>query len=261
MFHKRKNITADLPVTHDFNIENLVVSGASFTYNNSEQHACTWPYYLKILGNFKKILDCSLPGAGNFHIAHSLQWNLGCWPVDPDKSLVVVMWSNNTFDDTICALKHLNQYPFQHYYTELVCTALSGGSDPESYGNVHEQFKKIADIKDNYSRSIENFLYITGIWAWLKQKGYRAVFLDYSDKTIPSRSHDIDIKKYLPKMAQSELDSILTKHLNLYNFAVKKNLLSDDDYHPHTEGHLCWTKEILIPLLQQTLREQASVNE
>lgn len=252
MFLERPKINNDfMSVIYDFHVENLIVSGGSFTYNNSEEHACTWPYYLKPFGNFKRVLDCSLPGAGNFHIAHSLQWNLQCWPVDPKKSLVIVMWSSNLHDDTICAEKYLNQYPFRHYYTESVCTALTGGLGPESKGNITNLFKQISDIKDKNSRAVENFLYITGLWAWLQHKGYKAIFLNYMDNKISFENLDIDIAKFLPKHARAELDNIMIDHHNLYNFAIKKDLLTDDEFHPSPDGHLLWTKEVLLPTLKK----------
>jgi hypothetical protein len=253
MFIERPDVEFDNPLQYDFGIKNLIVSGCSFTFNNSNVDACTWPYYLKTLGGFDRVMDSSLPGAGNYHIDTSLRWNLMQKPVDPRDSLVIVMWSGNDRDDFIASIDQLNDYPFRHYYTKNSTTAISGGLDPTAIGNTVLSYKVVSGIKDQSSRSIENFLYITGLYAWLEQQGYKFVFLDYTDKTIPCRSLDFDIRLHLPLFAQKELNRILVKHNNLYNFAVKENFLDDDEYHPKADGHLAWTRKILIPLLQKII--------
>ena len=87
MWHKR-SVPRTFDVQHNFRRQNLVVSGSSFTYNNSNTDACTWPYYLRDLGGFESVYDTSLPGAGNAHIANSLQWSLESNRIDPKHSLV-----------------------------------------------------------------------------------------------------------------------------------------------------------------------------
>ena len=36
----------------------------------------------------------------------------------------------------------------------------------------------------------------------------------------------------------------------LYNWALKNDLLTDDLFHPTPDGHLEWTKKILLPKIQ-----------
>lgn len=236
---------------YDFGYDNLVVSGCSFTYNNSMEHACTWPYYLKDLGNFKAVYDSSLPGAGNYHISHSLQWALTLEKLDPDKTLVVVMWSGNDRDDLICGIDSLNAYPSKHLYQHDVISAITGGSSEESMGNVDDAFEKIKQIKTKKSRSIENYLYIDSLKTWLDQNKFRSVFLDYLDRKIPNRTKDFEIRDYLPDDCVIRLDAIVAKCKDVYSFALKNDLLWEDDFHPTPDGHLEWTRQYLVPLLQK----------
>ena len=237
-------------VVKDFGYQNLVVGGCSFTYNNSESHACTWPYYLKDFGNFKKVYDCSLPGAGNYHISHSLKWALTTEPLDPTDTLVIAMFSGNDRDDVICSTNSLNDYSMRHLYTRHAVSGITGGCDINSKGNTKQGLDCVKHIKDKHSRAIENYLYIDSLKAWLDQKGYKSIFLDYLDRKLPHRTSDFDIREYLPESCIIRLDEIFVACANIYGFALRNNLLSDDDLHPSPDGHLAWTKKCLIPCLE-----------
>jgi hypothetical protein len=110
IFKVRPNIKKQFDTVHNFDIKNLIVGGCSFTYNNHETSAVTWPYYLRDLGGFEQVLDCSLPGAGNSHIADSLQWALEVDRPEPADSLVIVMWSGCDRDDYICPEENIKPY-------------------------------------------------------------------------------------------------------------------------------------------------------
>jgi len=237
------------PIEHNFGYDNLVVSGCSFTHNNSDKDICTWPYYLRELGNFKNVYDCSLPGAGNHHVSQSLQWELVNNQFDPRKTLVVVMWSGNDRDDVICDENVLNQYPMKYQYAPGVVTGITGGSHDEAKGNIKAGID-LKKLKSPRSRAIENFLYINGTKIWLEHHDYRSIFLDYINRSLPNRSLDFDIYDYLPLNCQKKLHDIIDHCTDLYTFCLKNDLLSDDDFHPSPEGHLQWTKKILIPYLK-----------
>lgn len=253
MFARRllieQNTFAFLPI-HDFGYDNLVVSGCSYTYNNSDEHSCTWPYYLKELGNFKTIYDCSLPGAGNYHIAHSLQWDLGEGKLDPKNTFVIVMWSGNDRDDLIGDINVLNDYPMKYCYLPSVSSIITGGSNQDSSPNTKINIKNILDVKNQQSRAVENFLYRDSLKTWLDYHEYSSVFLEYIDRSLPNRTTDFDIRPYLPTVYQKRLDEITSKCLDSYSFCLKNNLLYEDDFHPSADGHLEWTTKILVPFLQ-----------
>jgi hypothetical protein len=250
IFKIRPDLKKQFDTVYNFNFENLVVSGCSFTYNNSDTSAVTWPYYLRDLGGFQTVFDCSMPGAGNSHISDSLIWGLELEPMEPEKTLIIVMWSSADRDDYIAPKKNINNYPFQFHYSQNVMSAITGGIQPNSPVNTIHGLKELSDTKNNESRAIENYLYITKTYQYLKALNYKFVFLDFLQGNIPSRSNHFDIKKYLPNIAKEQVDSMMSNPVNLYEYAVKTDLLCVDDFHPNPDGHLEWTKKILIPHLK-----------
>jgi hypothetical protein len=251
IFKTRPNIQKQFETVHDFGIQNLIVSGCSFTYNNHETSAVAWPYYLRDLGGFEQVLDCSLPGAGNNHIANSLQWAIEVDKPAPDSSLVIVMWSGCDRDDYICSDSNDNkQYPFSFKYTNSVISGICGGSSPQSKGNTIAGLKDLAQTKTLESRSIENYLYINGLWHYLKNLEYRFIFLNFLDGNLPSRTYHFDITKHLPIAPKNQYNSMLTKITDPHTWALKNDLLIDDDFHPSPAGHLDWTQKVLLPKLQ-----------
>lgn len=233
---------------HDFGLKNLIVSGCSFTYNNNE-HLCTWPFYLRDLGNFQEVLDCSLPGAGNAHILWSMQWAITVKEPDPKDSLVVIMWSGNDRDDLICDATNITDYPFRFDYSKSVSSGISGGSDEDSKGNVGSHEWPVRKLKSHRSRAIENFLYVSSLHSWLQTRGFRFVFLKHMNSLIPNRTLDFEIKNFLPQSVANKYSDMMDDVEDLYTWAVKTNQLMEDDFHPTPDGHLSWTKERLLPYL------------
>jgi len=252
MIFKNRNANKQFNTMYNFGIQNLIVSGCSFTYNNHDTVPVAWPYYLRDLGGFNRVLDCSLPGAGNNHISDSLIWGLEIEKPDPATSLVIVMWSGHDRDDYICPKEHINNYPFQFNYSENVMSSITGGNAPESAGNnISDGLKKLSMTKTLESRAIENYLCIAKTYQYLKSLNYRFLFLNFINPTEPvGGTNTFDIKKYLPSTAKQKLDSMITEINDPYHFAVRHNLLDGDKFHPIPHGHLRWTKKVLIPHLQ-----------
>jgi len=249
MIFKTRDIKKQFNTMHDFGIKNLIVSGCSFTYNNHNTVAVTWPYYLRDIGGFEQVLDTSMPGAGNQHIANSLQWAIEIDQPDPADSLVIVMWSGNDRDDYICPIENdNNNYPFTFNYSNKVVSGITGGL--LGRGNTLKGLVDLGKTKSLESRAIENYLYIIGLCNYLTVNKYKFVFLDYIDRSLPSRTKDFDIQEYLPNAAKIKFDNIITKISNPYEWAIKNNLLTSDDFHPSPDGHLSWTKQILLPYLK-----------
>jgi hypothetical protein len=252
MIFKNRNINRQFPIIHNFGIQNLIVSGCSFTYNNHDTVPVAWPYYLKDLGGFNQVLDTSMPGAGNSHISDSLIWGLEIERPDPATSLVIVMWSGHDRDDYICSNEYINNHPENFYYSKNVRSSITGGNAPESAGNnISDGLKKLSMTKTLESRAIENYLYIAKTYQYLKSLNYKFLFLNFINPTEPvGGTNTFDIKKYLPKLAKEKLDLMMTEIVDPYHFAVRHNLLGGDKFHPIPHGHLRWTKKVLIPHLQ-----------
>jgi hypothetical protein len=246
IFKTRPGVKKQFTTIHNFGIKNLVVSGCSFTYNNHETSAVTWPYYLRDLGGFEQVLDCSFPGAGNSHISDSLIWGLEIDQPDPAESLVVVMWSGNDRDDYICPSSNQKFYPFEFKYADHVFAGITSGTHPSNDGNTIKAFKEFSLTKTPESRAIENYLYIVKTAHYLKSQGYKFMFLNFCDPALPSRTQNLDIKQYLQNSAQTTLESLIQPITDPYRYAVKNDLLSDDDFHPSPDGHLKWTQKVLL---------------
>jgi hypothetical protein len=252
MIFKTRNIKKQFNIIHDFGIQNLIVSGCSFTYNDVDTAPVTWPYYLRDLGGFDQVLDCSLPGAGNSHISDSLIWGLEIEKPNPVNSLVIVMWSGHDRDDYICPKEHMNNYPFQFNYSKNVMSSITGGNALESNGNnISDGLKKLSMTKTLESRAIENYLYIVKTYQYLKSLNYKFLFLNFVNTTEPvGGTNTFDIKKYLPNPTKQKLDLMITEIDDPYHFSVRHNFLGGDTFHPIPFGHLRWTKKVLIPHLQ-----------
>ena len=254
IFKTRPDIKKQFDTVHDFGIKNLIVSGCSFTHNNHKTAAVTWPYYLKDIGGFDQVLDCSLPGAGNSHISDSLIWGLEIDRLDPKNSLVIVMWSGNNRDDYICPKSIINDYPFKFNYSDNVMSGITGGSHADAGGNTAKGLKELAQTKTLESRAIENYLCIAKTYEYLKSLNYKFLFFNYVDPSAPaSLAHDFDIGKYLPTPTQKKLNLMIEKLVDPYHYAVKHDLLDCDDFHPSPNGHFEWTKQVLVPHLIKNL--------
>ena len=248
MIFKTRDIKKQFDTIHDFGIKNLIVSGCSFTHNNSETTAVSWPYYLKDLGGFEQVLDCSLPGGGNYHITNSLQWAIEVDKPDPDNSLVIVMWSGNDRDDYICPKENCHSNTHDFNFSKNVISGTTGGSEGGS--NTFKGLANFGKTKNLESRAIENYLYISNLWNFLQNKNYKFIFLNYIDRSLPSRTRDFDIKQYLPHNIKSNIDHMITDIMTPHNWAVKYNFLDADDFHPLPNGYLDWTQKVLLPKLQ-----------
>ena len=252
-----RNIQKQFTTIEDLGYDNLVVSGCSFTYNNSDSSATTWPYYLRDLGNFKEVYDCSLPGAGNNHIKNSI---IGLLDDNPklvnSKTLVMICWSGCDRDDLIVPESQLGTYPFKHKYCDNNYAGISGGTEGHPnlmYRTVTDEIKK---VKNRKSRSFENYVYIRSLYAYLKDINIDFVFFNYRDPNIPARDHHWDITNNLTSNYKNMYNKMIHNwSMDLYSFALRNQMMEDDEYHPSPNGHLEFTKQILLPELKTLLRK------
>ena len=253
-FKTRPEIESQYKPIHNFYVENLIVSGCSFTHNHSDSIMLTWPYFLRDFGGFKNVLDCSIPGAGNSHISDSLIWCIENEQPVPENSLVIVMWSGCDRDDFICPAPFIRPKTLSWFkYTENVMSGTTGGSHDTTRTNttIGDTFKQFTSIKTHESRAIENYLHIVKTWHYLNNKGYKFVFLSFLDSALPSKTLHFDIKKYLPNDIVKDINNMMLNVTDPYTWAVTNSLLGDDNYHPTAESHLTWTRDILLPKLQK----------
>jgi len=241
---KIRKIKKQFDIVDRVGYSNLIVSGCSSTFNNHETSAASWPYYLRDIGGFDKVQDCSMPGAGNNHIANSLQWCIENESPDPKNSLVVVMWSGNDRDDYVMPSSNDNkEYPFHFNYSKDVVSGITGGSAKWNKGNL----KEYRVPKSKESRAIENYLLVNSMYHYLKSKGFTFVFLKISNEM--AQINHFDITPYLPKNIQQTYKRMFTNLTDLYEWAVRHDFLEEDDLHCNIHGHLDWTRKVLHPYL------------
>lgn len=237
----------------NFGFKNLLVSGCSFTYNNSQEHVVTWPYYLRDLAQFENVVDCSCPGAGNQHIQQSTILALENNPLlQPDNTLVVIMWSGYDRDDIIVDPNSMiKNYPDQYYYSADASVGMSGGLLGES--NLVTGLTLVKKIKNLPARALDNYVNIVTLYYYLLERGFKFVFTEFS---TPGKMRDsnFEITDYLNENLKTNfIKMVRTLTPNLGDYSLTTNHVRDDNYHPATEDQLEWVRKTLIPYLTKTL--------
>lgn len=246
---KIRNIAKQFETVYDFHIQNLIVGGCSFTFNNHETSACTWPYYLRDLGGFAQVYDFSMVGGGNQHTLNAMVYGLAEQVIDPAKSLVIVQIAGNDRDDYIVDPACIGDYPFTYNYAVEAMVAITGGEGTTNLTNS-KPITDVKGLKNKTCRSIENFVNILSLKTYLDSLGYQSIFFEYRDYRLPGRDNNFDPRQYLPKPIADRYDSILDKlPKNFHQFCLYHDLMEKDDFHPSPDGHLRWTRESLVPYL------------
>ena len=226
--------TPKLSLTSSLCRSNLIVGGCSFTYNFSDTDSSAWPCYLRDRCGFKKLLDCSVPGAGNYHISSAVQWCIEEQDPDPSDTVVVVMWSGNNRDSVISKPGLETQHHWKYNYTDQA---------------MFFQHDNMGQLKSNESRAVENYLYVSSLYNYLQNRSIPFVFLDFIDRSIPNRSNDVAVDSYLPVKLQQRYRSMFAPVRNFYEYALRNDMLNSDDFHPNNLCHLKWTDEVLVPYM------------
>jgi hypothetical protein len=239
----------------DLGFDNLVVGGCSFTYTNPSQVATTWPYYFRDLAGFKQVYSCAMPGAGNNFISQSMVWGLETKKLSPETTMVVVMWSGHDREDAIFSADAVDKNAnFVYNYTDNVCNGTTGGSGREGDMTLHWWgYRDIHKYKSFESRAVENAIWKIQLKKYLDASGYKSIFVDFLDPSVPNRTANFDIVKFLPDTIKETYISIMDQMQNIYSFSLKRMLLTDDDFHVSPDGNLAWTREILIPYCKDGL--------
>ena len=226
--------------------QNLLVSGCSFTYNNSDQHICSWPYYLRDLAGFEQVYDCSQSGAGNNHVFNSTINEIETNPdIRADNTLVIVMWSGLTRTDVIATpditreWHHMSNYNFNDSFATLSLFNDARGSTPVD--QLCRTYKKIVSVD---AQVYESLIRMITLRAYLDQKRFRSVALSWKDPEPEYRNRCI-----APAIVESALQTLDTGVEYLGSYA-KRLGLNQPDEHPTPDGYLNWTRDCLLPELK-----------
>lgn len=230
--------------THQTPYKNLLVSGCSFTFNNSKTDSCSWPYYLRDLVNFETVYNVAQSGAGTTHIFNSIVNEIETNKnIDPDNTQVIVMWSGLTRTDTIATRDitrpwhHMSNYDFNNHFATLsIFNEVDGKTDLD---NLCKQYKLLVDSD---AQIYESLLKIVALDGYIKSKRFDYLFTSWQDPTP-----ELDrIKSPMINTVKNLVSSVDY----LGEFARKNQLLEPDSGHPSPNGYLEWTKQCLIPSLK-----------
>jgi hypothetical protein len=241
----------------DLGFTNLLVSGCSFThsYNHRIQ---TWPYCVKDKTTIENVIDCSCPGAGNTHIQQSLIYKLETdQSLQPNNTLVVVMWSGYDRDDFIVDPRTLKTpYPDEYHYHHQASLGMTGGVGGES--NLIVSIENVKKIKNLTSRALDNYVKIITLYYYLKERGFYFVFTEFS--TASTRSDlNFDPVQYLDSAIKEKfVKNVRDLTPNLGDYALTTGNQSFDRYHPIQKDHEAWTDKILLPYLINLVNEKHS---
>ena len=243
MAAKIRNIVKKFQSTHQTGFKKLLVSGCSYTWNNSEQHACSWPYYLRDIGGFDQVIDCSQSGAGSNHIFNSvineIETNVA---VDKHNTVVVVMWSGLTRTDVIgtqditAPWHHMSNYNFDQRFATLSISNQTSNNNPLSV--LCQQYKRLIDTD---AQIYESMLKILALDCYLKEKEFDFIFTSWMDPVSELNR----INSTLSTKVVDLLSSI--PYLDEY---VRQKKQKELDGHPTPDGYLGWTRQHLIPYLE-----------
>jgi len=243
MAAKIRNIDKQFQSTHHTRFKNLLVSGCSYTWNNSEQHICSWPYYLRDIGAFDQVIDCSQSGAGSNHIFNSvineIETNAD---LNKHNTLVVVMWSGLTRTDVIATQDitapwhHMSNYNFDQRFATLSIFNHVAKKDPLSV--LCQQYKRLIDTD---AQIYESMLKILALDCYLKEKEFDFIFTSWKNP-VPELAR-------IQSTLYTKVVGSLSPILYLDEYAKQKNQ-KESDGHPTPDGYLGWTQQHLIPYLE-----------
>ena len=231
----------------NFGYKNLLVSGCSFTHSLD---GGTWPYHLQRLGSFENLIDCACPGAGNFHIHHSIIWEIeNNSNITPENTLVIVMWSGYDRDDIIVDPASIDKtHGCRYQYTDQAWLAITGGEGGKE--NTIVPLDTIKKVKNLNSRSIDNYILISSLYHYLTAKKFKFVFTDYYTPK-GGRDSNFEPTQYIESLADSFNKMTRQISPNLGDYA---DILSTPSRHPTGDQHLKWCQEVLIPHLVSKIK-------
>ena len=244
----------------------LIVSGCSYTENPG-----SWAYALASKYNLE-LVNLAVPGVGNRHILFSLLLYLTKNNVDPETTLIGIMWShpmrrhqviefNPEYSDNT-----IYKYEYDQYNRAVTNIDFYGKLDM-SHPLVREEVYKNTVVLSNYNRSghtLETWTYVESTIAYLvanKFNFFQTAFLDYLNGSdlIKNNSewtpqHEYYYTSELERIGliQNKVNWVdLTHEQYLGEYAYFANKLDSDNMHPSQDCHLQWTTEILIPKLEK----------
>ena len=131
-------------------------------------------------------------------------------------------------------------YSGPYTYQNNIIAGISGGKYNPSNMKTNV-FKHLYDVKNNDILALETFINITNSFHYLRSKGYKFKFVQYLNTSVPSRDESFDWQSLLSVDTTYMINDCQT----VYEYALKNDLLSDDDFHPTEQGYQLWVDNVL----------------
>lgn len=235
--------------------KNLIVSGCSYTYNNSDS-SYAWANLLADWAGLT-VVNLAVPGAGNTHIANSIILYLEQHRPDPADTLVMAMWSGpDRADFIVDSTRHIEKYnvPFSYdNHSEFYMVGSLHWDAPVTQNN--EFNLHYLNLQSKKSLALQSWLNFNNLTNYLKVNGYEYRYTTFRDilynqgRGAFSLIDELDLKLDLTNWI------LCDERTSLDGYAIYNNQLLADS-HPAREAQEGWTKELLIPkLLAQGLVE------
>jgi len=229
----------------------LLVSGCSFTHNNSEAHFA-WANDLAVWTGMN-IVNLAVPGAGNTHIANSIMLYIEQHKLDPAETLVIAMWTGTARIDWITdqsLSKFKDMYPFTYNYdqhNELVL----GGSwwHTKRRSHVEDTLVEYSKYQSAHSFALHSWLAMNNLSNYLKSHGFEYYYTSIAD-TANNEELWIDYEQELTELNLT-LDKANWVTPCIGRYCQERNLLQEDNFHPSMQGHEAWTRTVLMPYLNE----------
>lgn len=235
---KTRNLPQQFTQTHKSNFKNLLVSGGSYVWNNSEQHLCTWPYYLRDFAGFEQVYDASQSGSGCGHVFNSIINEIETnKEISSDNTLVIIMISDLAIFDTITSTDltrpwhPMSNYDFNESFSTITLFKSFRNKATTSLEKLCLEYAKHIDMN---AQVYENLIKIKALHAFLKDKNFTSVTLAWKDMDT------FDCSKYFTNIE------------TLDGFTERNQMRIPGDGHPSPDAHLNWTREVLVPFLENS---------
>lgn len=226
--------------------KNLLVSGCSFTRDWGPNGLRSWPHFVQQHYNFDTVVNCALSGAGNKHIADSIVHQLEFEPdLTPLNTYVIVMWTGADRIDTMCDVKH--QTDREHYnYNDNIISMTTGGSHRKE-----GVLGALYDVKNQDILALETFINITNTYHYLRSRGYKFKFLTWRNINLPAIDRGFDWQKHIDDPV--DCSYMFSDIATVYEYCLREEHMSEDDYHPTQQGYQLWVRDVLIKELDYDL--------
>jgi hypothetical protein len=241
----------------------LLVSGCSFTENHG-----SWAYCLATKYNLE-LINLAVQGAGNNHIVWSLLSYIEKNQIDPETTLVGVMWSHPIRNDLIFEKndRYSDQSIFKYKYDNANSLVILGDllkrEVPQFY-NLEVAKEKLLTRGNRSALAFKTWTLKTALTAYLTSKNFdffQTGFINYFTESLLIKTNtNWDFQKefsYVNELNSIGLSYKLSNWLSLSDqeylgeYAFHNNLLDFDKFHPSQSGHEHWSNEILIPKLKE----------